>query len=84
VLISTVITFGITLLLLPLTVRLFYRFRKSGLVLWIREGVPVYLFSDRKRLGDANRLYRTALATRESRIREIQEGALSHPAPPAV
>ena len=58
--IISVVTLGIGLLLLPLTVRIYYRFHKCGLVLWVREGVPVYVFSDRKRVGVANNLYREA------------------------
>lgn len=67
VLAIAIATFGIGLLLLPLTVRLFYSFKKSGLVLSIREGMSVYIFSDRKLLARANGLYRTALAARERR-----------------
>lgn len=79
---SAFLTAGFSLLLLPLTVRLFYRFKKSGLVLWVREGIPVYIFSDRKRLINANRLYRTALALRENRIAETREGTPPlHPVP---
>lgn len=58
----------IVLLLLPVIVRSFYRFKKSGLVLWVREGLAVYAFSDRKLLPRANALYRSALLARESRL----------------
>jgi hypothetical protein len=61
----SILTLGIGLLLLPLTVRMYYRFKKCGLVLWVREGVPVYVFSDRKRIGVANNLYREAAHLRE-------------------
>ena len=57
---ATLLTFGLALLVLPLVVRLFYRFVKSGLVFWIADGSPVYVFSDRKLLLRANALYRLA------------------------
>jgi hypothetical protein len=60
----TIVTFGIGLLLLPLIVRLFYRYKKSGLVFWVREGIPIYIFSDRKSLVVANRLYRISNSVR--------------------
>jgi hypothetical protein len=79
---STLVTFGLALVLLPLTVRTFYRFKKCGLVLWVREGVPIYIFSDRKFVRNAMSLYRTASTLRESRIR----GSAIHarPVPPPV
>ncbi len=68
----SILTVGIGLLLLPLTVRLFYRFRKSGLVLAVREGISVYVFCDRKLVMKATELYRTVAALRESRIAEVR------------
>ncbi len=76
---SAILTLGIGLLLLPVTVRLFYRFKKSGLVFWIREGVAVYMFSDRKLLRQANVVYRTALAARERRLSGLRAGAFPAP-----
>jgi hypothetical protein len=73
----SILTFGLGLLLLPLTVRLFYSFKKSGLVLSVREGISVYVFSDRKLLGRANALYRTALTAREGRVRRVQSDGRS-------
>jgi hypothetical protein len=64
----TIMTAGLGLLLLPLSVRLYYRFKKSGLVLWVREGVSVYAFSDRKLLGRANDLYRQTALLQEQRL----------------
>ena len=60
----SVLTLGLGLVLLPLTVRLFYRFKKSGLVVWVREGCAVHVFSDRKLVGVTNELYRLALSVR--------------------
>ena len=76
---SSIFTLGIGLLLLPVTVRLFYSFKKSGLLVWIREGVGVYMFSDRKLLRQANVVYRTALAAREHRLAGMQAGAFTAP-----
>jgi hypothetical protein len=59
---------------LPLYVRFYHRKHKSGLVFWIREGVQVYAFIDRKRMLVANRLYRECMNLREDRLR-----ALGHP-----
>jgi hypothetical protein len=64
-------TLGLGIALLPIVVRLYYSFKKSGLVLWIREGVHVYSFADRKRLRTANRHFREVSAVREVRLREL-------------
>jgi hypothetical protein len=61
----------ISLLFLPLTVRLYYRFNKSGIVLWVREGSAVYTFVDRKRMRVSNQLYRLAADLREERLRVV-------------
>ena len=46
-------TFGIGILLVPWTVKLYYRKKKSGVVFWVREGIPVYIFADRPNLHKA-------------------------------
>lgn len=61
----------LSLLLLPLTVRLYYRFSKSGIVLWVREGLRVYAFIDRKRMRLSNQLYRLTSDVREERLRAV-------------
>jgi hypothetical protein len=61
----------LSLLLLPFTVRLYYRLKKSGLVLWVREGIAIVVFIDRKRMGDAKRFYRLCCDQREERVRII-------------
>ena len=61
----------IGLLLVPLVVRITYRFVKSGLVLWVREGLAMAVFIDRRRIALANRFYRLSSEFRDERIREI-------------
>lgn len=61
----------LSLLLLPLTVRLYYRFNKSGIVMWVREGLLVYTFIDRKRMRLSNQLYRLTTDVREERLRAV-------------
>jgi hypothetical protein len=68
---TALLTLGVALLLLPLTLRIYYAFRKSGLVFWVREGVSVFLFTDRKRLPAAADLYRMTSALREVRLAEV-------------
>jgi hypothetical protein len=58
-----------SVLLLPVTVRVYYRFKKSGLVVWVREGIAVYSFIDRKRMRIANQLHRSGMALRDERLR---------------
>ena len=63
-------TFGIALLLFPIMVKTYYRFNKCGLVFIIRQGVSVYMFTNRKLLGRANSIYRDTVAIREGRFRD--------------
>jgi hypothetical protein len=70
----SVVMLLLSLLLLPFTVRIYYRLKKSGLVLWVREGLTVYTFIDRKRMRVSNQLYRQALDLREERLK-----VLGHP-----
>jgi hypothetical protein len=67
------------LLLLPLAIRLYRAFVKSGLLFWVREGLPVYAYCDRGRLGRANALFR---AFGEQRDRFLPGDI--RPPPPAV
>ena len=67
-------TFGIILLLLPFIIKIYYNLNKCGVVFAIREGVNVYMFTDRDRLIIANRLYRMVMQAREIRVREIGFG----------
>jgi hypothetical protein len=61
-------------ILLPWFIKAYYRLNKCGLVVIIREGVSVYMFTDRRRLKLANRMYRAIMGIREARIREIGFG----------
>lgn len=73
-----VVTAGLGVLLLPLTVQLFYRRKKSGLVLWVQEGPPVYLFADRKLLSLANEVFHTALDMRDERRKAVASAGSVH------
>lgn len=70
-LLGAVLAILASLLLLPFTVRLYYRFKKSGLVLWVREGLSIVVFIDRKRMSSAKRFYRLCCDQREERVRMI-------------
>ncbi len=52
-------------------VRLYYAVRKCGLVLWIKDGVSVYAFSDRKRIRQANVMHRMVTEIRDDRIARL-------------
>jgi len=60
-------TLGLGLILFPIIVKAFYGFKKCGFVTSVREGVPVYIFSDRKRISRVNHLLRTLSCCREKR-----------------
>lgn len=84
----TIVTFGIALLFLPLIVRLFYRYKRSGLVFVVREGIQVYMFCDRSLLPRSAALYRAALARKTSASQPLPAptpapaaGALDYPPP---
>lgn len=49
-------TFGLGLLLTPLIVRAYFRVKKSGVLFWCREGIPIYVFADRNNLRKAQRI----------------------------
>ena len=59
---------------IPVIAALFYRFSKSGLVLIVREGVLVYCFTDRRRLGVANELASRAAELRDRRLAYLRTG----------
>ncbi len=60
--------FLIPLILLPFVPRLYYRYNKSGLELWIRESESVEVFINRNRLIKANRLSRKLAQLREEHL----------------
>jgi hypothetical protein len=61
----------VAVLFVPVYVRYYYRRHKSGVVLWIREGISVDAFIDRSRMLLANRLYRECMNLREERLRAM-------------
>ncbi|MEA5570567.1 hypothetical protein [Calothrix sp. UHCC 0171] len=63
------ILFGVSLLLLPLVVQWYYRFNKCGIVIAVRGGIPIYIFTNRKLLTRANTLCRQMTISREERIK---------------
>lgn len=65
---ALIFTFGLGLLLLPLVVQFYYRYKKCGIVWVIKEGVSVYIFCNRSRLALANDLYRLVGQVREQRM----------------
>jgi hypothetical protein len=61
----------VTVILLPLTAMLYFRLRKSGLVLRVRGGSSVYIFVDSGHMALADRLYRQCADLREERLRAV-------------
>jgi hypothetical protein len=56
---------------LEMVVRLYYRISKCGIVLWIKDGVSIYIFTDRKLLTKANSLIRLMRFQRDERVASI-------------
>jgi hypothetical protein len=54
--------------LMSMVVRFYYALHKCGLVFVIREGVSVYMFTNRRLLVRANRMYRTVTNVRDARL----------------
>lgn len=50
-------TLGVGILLVPWIVKAFYQAKKSGIVFWVREGIPVYIFADRNNLRKAQQVF---------------------------
>jgi hypothetical protein len=67
--IITFILFGLALLLLPLVVQWYYRFNKCGILIAVRGGIPIYIFTNRRLLTRANTLCRYMTISREERIK---------------
>ena len=53
------------------SVRLYYAFRKCGILWAVREGLSVYAFTNRGRMNVANRLHRRIFELRENRVRDL-------------
>lgn len=62
---------AIGLLTVFLTVRLYYSLNKCGLVWWIREGIYVYVFTNRGKMSRANHLYRLSCQVRDERMKAV-------------
>jgi hypothetical protein len=56
-----------------LVFQLYYRFVKCGVVLMIKEGIPVYMFANRKYISRVNTLCRQLTIAREDRIKAIKK-----------
>jgi hypothetical protein len=67
--IITLILVGLALILLPLVVQWYYRFNKCGIVIAVRGGIPIYIFTNRRLLTRANTLCRYMTISREERIK---------------
>jgi hypothetical protein len=64
-----IFTLGIGLILLPLIVQGYYRLNKCGIVIAVRGGLPIYIFTNRGLLTRANQLLRLLTMSRETRIK---------------
>lgn len=62
---------GLAFLTVFLTVRLYYSLNKCGLVWWIREGICVYVFTNRGKMNRANHLYRLSCQVRDERLKAV-------------
>lgn len=71
-LLAAIPTFGISLLLLPLVPKAYYRSKKCGVVFVVREGLSIYLFTNRNRLVLANRLQRACTDLRDKRAKDFR------------
>jgi hypothetical protein len=68
-----VVALGLALGLLAVfaTIRLYHGLNKCGLVWWIREGIYVYVFTNRGKMNRANHLYRLACQVRDERLKAV-------------
>ncbi|MEM9265203.1 MAG: hypothetical protein AAGA46_06730 [Cyanobacteria bacterium P01_F01_bin.13] len=71
--ITVVLLLTIVIVVVPYLVKFYYGTVKCGIVFWIREGVPIYIFSNRKFIKRANTLCRALTISREKRLKIIQE-----------
>ena len=61
------------LFLIPFIVKVYYSQVKCGIVFWIKEGVPIYIFANRKFIVRANMFCREVTLRREARLKALQE-----------
>ncbi len=64
--------FFIPLLFLPFVFQSYYRFVKCGAVLMVQEGIPIYMFANRKYISRVNALCRQLTLVREDRMKAIK------------
>lgn len=64
-------TFGGTLLLIPVVIFWYHKHAKCGIAFVVREGLNVWMFTNRKRLTIANRFYRRVMMVREKRVQTL-------------
>ncbi|MEO0927233.1 MAG: hypothetical protein AAFY63_15300 [Cyanobacteria bacterium J06643_13] len=67
----SLVVFLLFILLTPFIVKAYYGLVKCGIVFWVREGVPLYIFSNRRYLKRANWLCRGVTSCRERRLKDI-------------
>lgn len=58
--------------LIPFVIKFYYGNVKCGIIFWVREGVPIYIFSNRRFIKRANILCRDVAMYREKRLRLIK------------
>lgn len=63
---------GVGLLTVYMTIRFYYLLNKCGLVWWIREGISVYVFTNRGKMNRANHLYRLSCQVRDERLKTVR------------
>jgi hypothetical protein len=63
----------IPLVLLPFIFQAYYRFVKCGAVLMVQEGIPIYMFANRKYISRVNALCRQLTIVREDRMKLIKK-----------
>lgn len=64
-------TFGATLLFVPFAIFVYHKHTKCGVAFFVREGLTVFFFANRKRLTLVNRLYRRLVSVRENRVKAL-------------
>lgn len=74
-----VLILALTLLSILLAARVYYHFVKSGVLFWVREGIPVYLFANRKRIAQATRVWRICAQARDQRVSGTSRSASEMP-----
>ena len=68
----SIIVFFLLMLFTPFIVKAYYGLVKCGIVFSIREGVPIYIFSNRRYLKRVNLLCRRITSYREKRLKDLR------------